>query len=86
MKQETTPLHEVKVRCETEFKQLFFYDAVITQAILDKAVFEAEQHERKHPTHQVEMLIWDGAPETIVLDELPIVKEMRARFEAGKHA
>lgn len=65
MKIESTPLHEVKARCEDCWKVFGFEDGVITQARIDMIIYLADKHEKLHPKHSVEVLIYDRAPETI---------------------
>lgn len=64
-----TPLHIAKLRCVTEAKQLRLYeDQIITQEVIDLIMYEAEKHERIHPKHEVEVLIYNKAPEEVSIE------------------
>jgi hypothetical protein len=61
-----TELHIAKTRCDTCARELLlFQDSVITQAVIDLVNSKADQHEHHHPTHNIDVMIWKGAPETL---------------------
>jgi len=68
MKETKTKLHQIKLRCsdcnhglgkelakETE--------KPIDQALIDLFIFRGLTHERNFPTHQLEVIIYENAPE-----------------------
>lgn len=69
MKETKTKLHQIKLRCENcnrgLGKQLKIEtQKPIDQALIDLFIFQALTHEQKHPNHQVEVIIYENAPET----------------------
>lgn len=69
IKQLETGLHLAKARCETCAKQLIlFSESIITQAVIDLVNSKAYDHESRHPTHKIEVMIYNKAPETIDID------------------
>lgn len=64
MRIEKTPMEKVHVRCEDCMKTLWRYsEGLITQAMLSMAESKGTYHERRHPTHRVEILVYENAPE-----------------------
>ena len=60
-----TPLHIAKARCKDCWKQLALETDIITQAKIDMVIHLAEFHEARHPSHDVQVMIYEKAPETI---------------------
>jgi len=54
-------MDKIQARCETCWKRLFIESKELTQAVINLAVYHAENHERRHPTHQTEVLISKNA-------------------------
>lgn len=69
MKELRTPLHLIKNRCPDcnhgFGKQLDIKEGLVTQEDIDYFIFQALFHEEHHPDHNVEVTIYQNAPETI---------------------
>jgi hypothetical protein len=61
-----TTLPIAKARCVTEARVLDIEsNTLITQAVIDRINHAAEYHEQRHPGHEVEVMIYKKAPESI---------------------
>jgi len=64
MRIEKTPIEKVQVRCEDCMKILWRYNSgAITKALFDFAEGKALFHEQRHPSHSVEVLVYEKAME-----------------------
>lgn len=70
IKEQSTSLREAKVRCDTCAKELYLVrDTFITQLVIDIVNFKAGQHERQYPKHNIEVMVWEKAPESLDIME-----------------
>ena len=77
-----TDLHIAKVRCDTCPKELIlFHDSIITQAIIDLVNAKATDHENRHPDHEIDVMIYNKAPETLNIEE--DMRKRRAEYLAN---
>ena len=69
MKETTTPLQQIKLRCQDcnhgFGKQLELKQGLVTQADIDYFIFQALFHEQRHPNHETEVIVYEKAPEEI---------------------
>jgi hypothetical protein len=64
----STTLQIAKARCVTEMRILDIeQNTLITQAVIDRINHAAEYHEQRHPSHEVQVMIYEKAPETVDL-------------------
>jgi hypothetical protein len=65
-----TTLPIAKCRCITEMRVLDIEtNSIITQAVIDRINHAAEYHEQRHRGHEVEVTIYNKAPEVVEIPE-----------------